>query len=192
MTNKNRVLVIISGLFLVGLFFADLAMAQMNPIYRFKGVNVPVKLKVNNKTLEKGGYDLEFLRTSSPVLYFLRIIKGGKILSNFQGEEWPYAHGLVDSIAFSGLRIRKKCHQLPLYKSEIHLVVRGIGHLSGHQRKTNTFARGPCFPLTPGGLRLILSTIVNDPRTEVGHGPAPHQRPWEGNRHGRRRVLLVP
>ena len=118
MTNKNRVLVIISGLFLVGLFFADLAMAQMNPIYRFKGVNVPVKLKVNNKTLEKGGYDLEFLRTSSPVLYFLRIIKGGKILSNFQGEEWPYAHGLVDSIAFSPEVPQKPTLRMLLNKSE--------------------------------------------------------------------------
>ena len=72
------------------LFFADLAIAQMNPIYRFKGVNIPVRLKIQANILEKSAYDLEFLRTSSPVLYFIKIMKRGKILDLLQGEEFPY------------------------------------------------------------------------------------------------------
>ena len=72
------------------LFFADLAVAQMDPIYKFKGVNIPVRLKIKADILEKGAYDLVFLRTSSPVLYFIKIMKGGKILDLLQGEEFRY------------------------------------------------------------------------------------------------------
>jgi hypothetical protein len=76
----------------LGVFFAAAsALAQMTPIYRFKNVQIPLGLKLEDKALPKGAYDLEFLRTSSPVLYFMKFMKGGKILGVVQGEEWPYA-----------------------------------------------------------------------------------------------------
>lgn len=73
------------------LFAVVSAPAQMTPIYRFRNVQTPFSLKLENKVLPKGLYDLEFLRTSSPVLYFMKFMKGGKILGLVQGEEWPYA-----------------------------------------------------------------------------------------------------
>jgi len=118
MSKKNGVLVIFSVLLLVVLFFADFAIAQMDPIYRFKGVNVPVKLKIKNKILEKGEYDLEFLGTSSPVLYFVRIMKGGKILDMFQGEEWRYAKGMEIDVAHSAEAPQKPTLKMALNKSE--------------------------------------------------------------------------
>ena len=118
MSKKSGVLVIFSCLLLAVLFFADLAMAQMDPIYRFKGVNVPVKLKIKNKILEKGTYDLEFLGTSSPVLYFVRIMKGGKILDMFQGEEWPYASEIVPDVAHSAEAPQKPTLKMALNRSE--------------------------------------------------------------------------
>jgi hypothetical protein len=87
---SKRFLVICSVFLATMLFFAHLAIAQMDPIYRFKGVNIPVRLKIKDNVLEKGAYDLEFLRTSSPVLYFIKIMKGGKILDLLQGEELRY------------------------------------------------------------------------------------------------------
>ena len=87
---SKRVLVICLAILFTMLFFADLAIAQMDPIYRFKGVNIPVRLKIKADILEKGAYDLEFLRASSTVSYFIKIMKGGKILDLLQGEEFRY------------------------------------------------------------------------------------------------------
>ena len=87
---SKRVLVICSAILSTMFFFADLAIAQMDPIYRFKGINIPVRLKIKDNVLEKSAYDLEFLRTSSPLLYFIKIMKGGKILDLLQGEEFRY------------------------------------------------------------------------------------------------------
>lgn len=123
MSKKNGVLVIFSGFLLVGLLFTDLAIAQMTPIYRFKGVNVPVKVKIKDKILEKGAYDLEFLRTSSPVLYFVRIMKGGKILDTFQGEEWLYAQGIASDVAYSSEVPQKPTLKMTLNKSEKSLTL---------------------------------------------------------------------
>jgi len=78
------------------LILAGPAGAQMNSIYKFKGVNVPVSVKSGDKVLAKGTYDLEFVRSQSAKLYFLRILKGGKILGTFQGEEWPYSVSMAD------------------------------------------------------------------------------------------------
>ena len=85
--------------FILTLLFVGLVMAQMSPVNRFKGVNIPVSLKIDDKILEKGVYDLEFRRTSSPVLYYAAIMKSGKSLSLVQGEEWPYGTGIVSDIA---------------------------------------------------------------------------------------------
>ncbi len=100
------------------LFAADLALAQMTPLYRFKGVNVPVRLKIEDKVLEKGAYDLEFLRTPSPVLFYIKIMKGGKILGVLPGEEWPYAGGIVSDIAEDRSIPMKPTLKMGLNKSE--------------------------------------------------------------------------
>ena len=78
-----------SLVFIFVLFFVCQLTAQMNPIYRFKNVTIPVDLHIENSILPKGVYDLEFLRASSPS-YFLRIMKNGKILHLIQGEEFRY------------------------------------------------------------------------------------------------------
>jgi hypothetical protein len=80
------------------LLFAVLVLAQITPLNRFKGVNIPVSLKIKDKILEKGVYDLEFRRTPSPVLFYIVIMKGGKTLDTLQGEEWPYGTGIVSDI----------------------------------------------------------------------------------------------
>jgi hypothetical protein len=95
----RKALAICSLILILTLLFAGLVMAQMNPVNRFKGVNIPVSLKIKDKILEKGVYDLDFRRTSSPVLYFVGIMKSGKTLDLVQGEEWPYGTGIVSDIA---------------------------------------------------------------------------------------------
>jgi len=86
----RRVLTICSIILSIILFCPDFILAQMDPIYRFKNVNIPVGIKIEDQILEKGAYDLDFCRTSSPVAYFVRIMKRGKILDILQGEEFPY------------------------------------------------------------------------------------------------------
>lgn len=68
--------------------------AQMNPICRFKNVTIPVTLRINDSLLEKGAYDLEFLR-ANPRSYYLRIMKKSKILHLLQGEEFPYDNASI-------------------------------------------------------------------------------------------------
>ncbi len=60
--------------------------AQMNVILRFKKVPISVDLRIKDSVLPNGVYDLEFLRTPSPLAYYLRIMKAGKILHLVQGE----------------------------------------------------------------------------------------------------------
>ena len=86
----RKVLTICSIILSIILFCPDFILAQMDPIYRFKNVNIPVGIKIEDQILEKGAYDLDFCRTSSPVAYFVRIMKRGKILDILQGEEFPY------------------------------------------------------------------------------------------------------
>jgi hypothetical protein len=95
----KRILIVSSLVLSMMLYFADFAVAQMNPLYKFKGVNIPVSLKIKDNVLEKGVYDLEFLRTGSPVLYYLKIWQRGKALHVLQGEEWVYGSGIVSDIA---------------------------------------------------------------------------------------------
>ncbi len=88
----------IAALILCG---AELAYAQLASIYRFRDVSVPLTLKIDQTVIEKGTCDLEFMRSSSPVLYYLRFMRRGKILAVVQGEEWPYDVGLVTEVARS-------------------------------------------------------------------------------------------
>ena len=119
---SKRVLVICSAILSTMLFFADLAIAQMDPIYRFKGVNIPVSLKIKDNILEKSAYDLEFLRTSSPVLYFIKIMKGGKILDLLQGEELRY-DGTEHDIARNRDIPNKPTLKMTMDKSENLLIL---------------------------------------------------------------------
>jgi hypothetical protein len=85
-------------LFLAGLLFflsVNLPAELMNPICRFKNIDIPVDLRIGDSTLAKGTYDLEFLRYPSPILYYLRIMKKGKILHLLQGEEFAYDNSSV-------------------------------------------------------------------------------------------------
>jgi hypothetical protein len=99
MVKKGGIPRVLSMLVFTALLVTDLVYAQMTPIFRFKGAQLPVRLKIQDKILEKGAYDVEFLRTSSPVLFFVRFLRRGKILGVVQGEEWPYAEGIVSDIA---------------------------------------------------------------------------------------------
>lgn len=99
MSNKRRVLSVVSLVVLAAFCLADAAAGQTAPFYKFRGIQVPAKLKVKDQILDKGVFDLEFLRSSSPVLYSMRIIRRGKIIDVIQGEEWPYAGGIVSEIA---------------------------------------------------------------------------------------------
>ncbi len=98
MVKKSRPVMAISAVVCFAFILAALVQAQMTPIYRFRGVNLPLKLKVEDKVINRGTYDVEFLRTSSPVLFYMRILKRGKILALVQGEEWPYSSGIVSDI----------------------------------------------------------------------------------------------
>jgi len=86
----RRLLIAFSMLVLMMLLFADFIMAQMNPIYRFKDVNIPVSLKIKDKLAEKGTYHLEFCRASNGPFYYVKIMKKNKVLDVLQGEEVPY------------------------------------------------------------------------------------------------------
>jgi hypothetical protein len=89
----KRGLIIFSIILSIMLFFADFVIAQMNPIYGFKDVNIPVSLKNKDKIMEKGAYNLEFCRASSGPFYYVRIIKKKEVLAILEGEEFPYGIG---------------------------------------------------------------------------------------------------
>jgi hypothetical protein len=72
------------------LFFADFILAQMNPIYRFKDVTIPVSLKNKDKIMEKGAYNLEFCRAWGGPFYYVRIMKKKEVLVILEGEEVLY------------------------------------------------------------------------------------------------------
>jgi hypothetical protein len=96
--GSRKALARCSLILILTLLFAGLVLAQGTPLNRFKGVNIPVSLKIKDKILEKGVYDLEFRRTPSPVMFYVGIMKSGKILGVVQGEEWPYGTGIVSDI----------------------------------------------------------------------------------------------
>jgi hypothetical protein len=86
----KRVLTICSIILSIILFCPDSILAQMEPMSRFKNVNIPVSLKIKDQILEKGAYDLDFCRTSNPPAFFVRIMKRGTFLDLVQGEVFPY------------------------------------------------------------------------------------------------------
>jgi hypothetical protein len=94
MNVKNGVRACALVLFTI-LFFAGQLPAQMNPIYRFKKVMIPLDFHIKNSIFPKGEYDLEFLRVPNPLTYYVRIMKKGKILHLLQGQEFRYDNSSV-------------------------------------------------------------------------------------------------
>jgi hypothetical protein len=97
--GSRKALASCSLILILTLLFAVLVVAQMIPLNRFKGINIPVSLKIQDKTLGKGVYDLEIRRNSTPVFYYAGIMKSGKTLGLVQGGEWPYGIGIASDPA---------------------------------------------------------------------------------------------
>lgn len=87
-TTSGIVLFLLIFLACAGLLSAQ--MNEMNAMYRFRNVAVPVDLVAGAKVLPMGNYDLEFVRVPTSRWYFVRIMKRGKILHTVQGEEQVY------------------------------------------------------------------------------------------------------
>jgi len=70
------------------------AVAQMKRLYKFRAVEIPFNLKYKDSIIQKGKYDLEFLRLQTQPVYYFRIIKGRKKLCLVTGEQLAYkTHG---------------------------------------------------------------------------------------------------
>ena len=88
MSKKTGAFVVAAAAFTAVLVFSNFVFSQLIPLHRFRGVQVPVKLKIKDAVLDDGAYDLEFVRSSSPLLCSVRIMRRGKILDVIQGQEW--------------------------------------------------------------------------------------------------------
>ena len=71
--------------FLLTICFGQ-ALAQMQELAEFKGVNLPFALKSENVLLEKGKYDFILIK-NLPNFFLLRIKKQGKTISLISGGE---------------------------------------------------------------------------------------------------------
>ena len=65
-------------------------LAQYIDLGKFKGVEIPFKLKFGDTVLEKGTYDLEALKNRSTPMCYLRIKKDKKTLCLIEGERLDY------------------------------------------------------------------------------------------------------
>ena len=69
--------------------------AQLIDIAKFKGVEIPFRLKVGGIVTEQGIYNLETLKNPTTPSCYLRIKKGTKILCLIEGERLQYeAYGM--------------------------------------------------------------------------------------------------
>lgn len=55
-------------------------------VYKFKGVNIPFKLKHKDTVFDKGKYDFEIVKFPTQVIFYLKIKKGRKNLCLIPGE----------------------------------------------------------------------------------------------------------
>jgi hypothetical protein len=65
-------------------------LAQFIDLGKFKGVEIPFRLKFRDTVLEKGTYDLEALKNRSSPMCYLRIKKDRKVLCLIEGERLDY------------------------------------------------------------------------------------------------------
>jgi hypothetical protein len=78
------------------LLLASPIFAQLIDIGKFKGVEIPFRLKSQDIVLEKGIYNLEALKNRTTPSCYLRIKKGTKVLCLIEGERLEYeAHGMA-------------------------------------------------------------------------------------------------
>lgn len=68
--------------------FSPVTLAQMKHVYEFKNIEFPFDLKYGDVVIEKGKYNLEFLRHFGT--FYLRIKKGSKALCTVPGENLAY------------------------------------------------------------------------------------------------------
>jgi hypothetical protein len=91
----KRVTLVRVGVCIVLALAAVAAPAQesLDSIYRFRGLKIPVSLKVKDAVIECGPCDLEFLKARDSGQLFLRLIKKGKVMDLVAGRESAYAEG---------------------------------------------------------------------------------------------------
>jgi hypothetical protein len=79
---------------IVCVFFVSLlslpALSQWEDVTSFKDVQIPFNLKYEDKTIKKGKYEVEILKHTAQVAYYLRIKKGSKKLCLVPGEYLQY------------------------------------------------------------------------------------------------------
>jgi len=91
---SHRVMGNVLVVFLI-LLLASPIFAQLIDIGKFKGVEIPFRLKFQDVVLEKGSYNLEALKNRNTPSCYLRIKKGTKILCLIEGERLEYEdHGM--------------------------------------------------------------------------------------------------
>ena len=92
--SNHRVMGNVLVVFLI-LLLASPIFAQLIDIGKFKGVEIPFRLKSQDIVLEKGSYNLEALKNPNTPSCYLRIKKGTKILCLIEGERLQYeAYGM--------------------------------------------------------------------------------------------------
>ncbi|MCX6561000.1 MAG: hypothetical protein NTZ26_10890 [Candidatus Aminicenantes bacterium] len=72
--------------------FADLEVPKMDSIYRFRGIKIPMNLKIKDVIVESGTFDLEFLKAADSEDLYLKLFKKGDVLDVIKGEEWAYSN----------------------------------------------------------------------------------------------------
>ena len=69
------------------------AQESLDSIYRFRGLKLPLSLKVKDVVIESGPCYLEFLKSRDSGQLFLRLIKKGKVMDLVAGREAGYSEG---------------------------------------------------------------------------------------------------
>jgi hypothetical protein len=92
MVSKRVVAIVAWGL-LAAPLFAGLVEPKMDSIYRFRGIKVPMNLKIQDVIVEAGVFDLEFLKAADSNDLYLKLFRKGEVLDLIKGEEWPYEGG---------------------------------------------------------------------------------------------------
>lgn len=77
-------------IFIVLLLSSLVLASGLKELCKFKGVELPWRLKHKDVVLEKGKYDLVALKDPNAPRYYLRIKKGRKVLCLIRGEQLVY------------------------------------------------------------------------------------------------------
>jgi hypothetical protein len=103
---RKVIILSVSSIIFISLFLP--LNASWESIYKFKSVQIPFNLKYKDLSIIKGKYDLEFLKLTTQIAYFLRIIKKKKFLCTVPGEFVPYKTAKDGSLQFKDPNIPKK------------------------------------------------------------------------------------